>query len=259
MKIRVFDSQYEAGSYAALLAERTILAKESPVLGLATGATSIPFYSALVQRRHNGLDFSRVTTVNLDELVGVGADDPRSYHYFMQHQLFSRVNILPENAHVPDGLAIDAGAECVRYDRVIDAHTPDLQILGIGGNGHIGFNEPGDALLARTHVVRLHQETVAANARAFPSWDGYPSRAITVGVTDIFRAARIVLMAFGEEKADIVARAIKDPITTHIPASLLRLHADVTVVLDRASAGRLSPAIMTRIDPKDGWLTEIDI
>jgi len=259
MKIHVFDSQYEAGLYAALMAKRTIMEREKPVLGLATGATSIPFYSALVQSCHDGLDFSRVTTVNLDELVGIGADDPRSYRYFMQHRLFSRVNILPENAHVPNGLAIDEAAECARYDRVIDAHTPDLQILGIGGNGHIGFNEPGCALLARTHVIRLHRDTVTANARAFPMLDDYPSRAITVGVTDIFRAARIVLMAFGEKKADIVARAIEDPITTHIPASLLRLHANVTVLLDRASADRLSPSITTGIKLKEGRLTQVEM
>ncbi len=240
MKIRIFANPHDAGIYAAALAEVVVAAKSRPVLGLATGATPTVFYDALVNLHRCGLDMSPVVTVNLDEYIGLPTDHGQSYHAFMQAHLFSRTNLAPENTHVPNGMAADLAAECARYDDVIRRNPIDLQVLGIGVNGHIGFNEPDDLLLSRTHVVQLRQETVAANARFFPRMEDVPRRAITMGVQAILQAERIILMAFGEEKAEIVARAVLGDVRTDVPASILQLHRDVTVVLDLQSA-RLLP------------------
>ena len=236
MKIRIFANSHDAGIYAAALAEMAITSKQQPVLGLATGATPVVFYDALVNLHRCGLDLSSVVTVNLDEYIGLPADHEQSYRAFMWRHLFSRTNLVPENTHVPNGMAADLAAECARYDEVIHRHPIDLQVLGIGINGHIGFNEPDDLLLSRTHVVELRQETVAANARFFPRMEDVPKRAITMGVQAILQAERIILMAFGEEKAEIVARAVLGDVRTDVPASILQLHRNVTVVLDEQSA-----------------------
>ena len=239
MRIRVFDTSHDAGIYAATLAEMVIESRQQPVLGLATGTTPIPFYDALAALHECGLDMSRAVTINLDEYIGLPAGHEQSYRAFMQRHLFSRVNLDPQHAHVPDGMAADLEAECARYDGVIRRHPIDLQILGIGINGHIGFNEPDHLLMSKTHVVRLRKETVESNARFFPCVGDVPKEAITMGVQAILHAERIVLMAFGEEKAAIVAEAVLGNVRTDVPASILQLHRNVTVVLDRASALRL--------------------
>lgn len=250
MRIRVFATPQEAGIYVSALAEEVLLAKAEPVLGLATGSTPIPFYNALVNLHDCGLDFSRAVTINLDEYLGLPADHPQSYHYFMREHLFNRVNLHPERTHLPRGDASDWAAECARYDAVLSRHPIDLQILGIGTNGHIGFNEPDDLLQARTHIVDLRPETVMSNARFFDDLEEVPKRAITMGVQAILQAERIVLMAFGSEKAGIVAEAVLGSVRTDVPASILQLHRKVTVVLDRSAAalllddsGRLSQAV----------------
>ncbi len=239
MKLRIFDTPHDAGIYAASVAENVILGSERPVLGLATGSTPIPFYQALVNLCRCGLDMSHVTTINLDEYIGLRGTHEQSYHYFMNENLFSKVNIKEENIFLPDGTADDLEAECERYDNVIRRHPIDLQILGIGHNGHIGFNEPDDLLLSKTHVVQLRPETVQSNSRFFSDIESVPKQAITMGVQSILQAKQIVLMAFGREKADIIAKSVLGDVRTDVPASILQLHRDVIVVLDRESASCL--------------------
>jgi glucosamine-6-phosphate deaminase len=243
MKVRVFRTSGDAGIYTAALAEAVIESKPQPVLGLATGTTPIPFYDALVNLCRCGLDLSHTVTINLDEYIGLPPSHPQSYRSFMTEHLFSRVNLRPEHTHIPDGTAADLAAECQRYDDILRRHPIDLQILGIGINGHIGFNEPDDLLLSKTHIVRLRRETVESNARFFPRVEDVPQEAITMGVQAILQAERIVLMAFGEQKADIVARSVLGEVRTDVPASILKLHRNVTVVLDEGSARALGPSL----------------
>ncbi|RIV26179.1 glucosamine-6-phosphate deaminase [Alicyclobacillaceae bacterium I2511] len=236
LKIRVFESEYDAGLYVAALVERVVQQTERPVLGLATGRTVLPFYEALVRLEHCGLDLSRSITINLDEYIGLEADHPQSYHRFMHEHLFRHVDIPASHIHIPNGAASNLVVECARYDDILSRYPIDFQLLGIGVNGHVGFNEPNDLLQSKTHVVNLTPDTIAHNAKFFPSLEEVPKSAITMGVQAILQAKQIVLMAFGEEKADIVARAIQGEVRTDIPASIVQLHRDVTIVLDEASA-----------------------
>lgn len=240
MIIRVFDNPDQAGLYAAALAERVVLNTEVPVLGLATGSTVIPFYRELVRLSEWGLDLSRTYTINLDEYIGLPPHHEQSYHAFMHEHLFQHVTVPDSQVYIPDGSASDLDAECARYDEVIREHPIDLQILGIGVNGHIGFNEPNDLLLSKTHLVSLSRETIQSNSRFFTDVSEVPTHAITMGVQAILQARQIVLMAFGDEKAEIVAKAVRGEVRTDIPASILQLHRDVTFVLDRGSARHLS-------------------
>jgi glucosamine-6-phosphate deaminase len=239
MNIRIFQTPREAGIYAAALAEQVILHHEQPVLGLATGSTPIPFYEGLINLHRSGLDLSHIVTINLDEYIGLASSNKQSYHYYMKSNLLSHVNINLENVHIPNGMADDLQAECTRYDDCISRYPIDLQLLGIGLNGHIGFNEPDDMLLSKTHVVILREETIESNSRFFVDKSEVPARAISMGIQSILQAKRIVLMAFGKEKADIVYETLMGNIRTDVPASILKLHQDVTVVLDTESAARL--------------------
>lgn len=239
MNIRIYDTPHDAGIYVAAMAEQVIQCLRSPVLGLATGTTPIPFYEALVRLHQCGLDLSKVTTINLDEYIGLDPSHVQSYSYFMWENLFSHVNIPAENVHLPSGVATDLEAECLRYDELIKNNPISLQVLGIGGNGHVGFNEPDDTLLSKTHIVELRPETVKSNARFFEKIDDVPKYAITIGVQAILQADKIVLMAFGREKAEIVAKSVYGEVRTDVPASILQLHKHVTVVLDRESASEL--------------------
>ncbi len=219
---------------AALLAD-LIKNKPACVLGLATGSTPEGMYALLAEKhRREGLDFSAVTSVNLDEYAGLPGDHEQSYRYFMNTHLFDHVNIDKKNTFVPDGTAADPAAECAAYDRRIDELGGiDLQVLGIGHNGHIGFNEPDDVFTAATHVVTLKGSTIQANARFFESIDDVPTQALTVGMAAIFKARQILLLAGAEKKA-IVEKALTGPITPQVPASLLQLHPNVTVILAEA-------------------------
>ena len=236
MNIRIFSTPQEAGIYAAAIAESVLTSRPRPVIGLATGTTPIPFYEALVNLYRCGMDMSHAITVNLDEYIGLPSDHPQSYHDFMRMHLFAHTNLRPEHTHIPNGMASSLQEECERYDRLLHDHPIDLQILGIGGNGHIGFNEPNHLLMARTHVVRLREETMRSNARFFASMEDVPGEAITMGVQAILQAERILLLAFGSEKADIVAEAVRGNVRTDVPASILQLHRNATVVLDIESA-----------------------
>ncbi len=234
---------YEAMSekVAALIAAQ-IIARPDCVLGLATGSTPIGAYARLVEwHREGGLSFAGVRTVNLDEYRGLTPNHDQSYRYFMQTNLFDHVDVDRANTNVPDGLAADPAAECARYDRVLrDLGYADLQLLGLGHNGHIGFNEPGPAFVLPTHMVDLTESTINANARLFSSRDEVPRQALTMGIGGIMRAKRVVVAVSGADKAEAVARAFAGPVTPEVPASVLQLHPDVVLVADAAALSKLN-------------------
>ncbi len=240
--IVVCDSPEEASLRVAEMIAEAIRDNPEIVLGLATGGTPIGVYRQLVRmHREQSLDFSGVTTFNLDEYVGLGPEHPQSYRTFMQEHLFDHVNLVPAKTHVPDGLAQDIAAYAQAYeDQIRAAGGIDLQLLGIGDNGHIAFNEPGSPGNSRTRRVDLTEETIQANSRFFSSVDEVPRHAITMGIGTILEAKRIILMATGERKADAVDRAIQGPIDAMSPASQLQRNREVTFVLDTAAAARLS-------------------
>ena len=211
------------------------------VLGLATGSTPIGLYKQLVEWYNKGdLDFSEVMTVNLDEYKGLSRDNDQSYYYFMHQNLFDHVNIPAENTHLPNGMEPDSQKECQEYTDLIQSlGGVDLQLLGIGHNGHIGFNEPGEAFDKQVHCVNLTQSTIEANKRFFASADDVPKQAYTMGIKTIMQAKKILIVASGEDKAEIVRDAFFGPITPKVPASVLQLHNDVTLVADEAALSKL--------------------
>lgn len=240
---RVTMRIYQANDYREIslrgadLISAQILIKPNSVLGLATGASPIGIYDELVRRNNEGfLDFSEVKTINLDEYKGITRDNDQSYYYFMHDHLFSHVNIKEENVHIPSGMAVDSAAECARYDKIIsDLGGADIQLLGIGQNGHIGFNEPDDVFAGGTHCVSLTPSTIAANSKYFGGEDKTPKSAFTMGIKGIMQAKKILLIANGESKAKALAGAICGPISSKLPASVLQLHPDVTVIADAAA------------------------
>lgn len=240
MNIRIFEHEEDLNATGAGLIASLLQTKPRAVLGLATGSSPVGIYKHLIALYEKGLvSFAQASSFNLDEYVGLPKDHPESYRHFMNEQLFHHIDIDAERTHVPNGSAADLDEECQAYEQMLEERGPvDLQLLGIGHNGHIGFNEPGSALTGRTHVVDLKEETRQANARFFDHIDEVPRQAITMGVGSILKAKQILLIARGEEKADIIREAFMGPITTSCPASLLQCHPNVVVLLDRA-AGRL--------------------
>lgn len=241
MQIILFRDKQQLGEAAASLFAAQVLRKAGSVLGFATGSTPLHTYASLERLCSRGVvDFSAVRTYNLDEYVGLPATHEQSYAYFMQQNLFSKINIKPENCHLPNGMAEDLDAECDRYEQQINsAGGIDLQLLGIGHNGHIGFNEPSDVFTENTNCVSLTEQTIDANKRFFASANDVPCRALSMGIGTIMRARGIVLLIHGADKAAITAQAIKGPITPRVPASILRFHPNVTVLLDDAAAAML--------------------
>lgn len=239
MNIHTFQTNEQVNAAGAELIISLVRQQPHAVIGMATGSTPIGIYEQLVQSHKNGLvSFRGVTTFNLDEYVQLPADHPESYHSYMQKHLFGHIDIPAEQIHIPDGMTADLEAECARYDQMlVRAKQIDLQILGLGHNGHIGFNEPNNSLISGTHVVPLKEETRQANARFFPSIEDVPTDAITMGVGSILKAKTILLVVRGADKADIVHQALTGPITTQCPASLLQTHPRVIVLLD-SEAGR---------------------
>ena len=227
---------------AANIISAQVIMKPDCVLGLATGSTPIGLYQQLVAWYEKGdLDFSEVRTVNLDEYKGLSRENDQSYYYFMHHNLFDHVNLPAENSHLPNGMEPDSDRECRRYSELIRSMGGvDLQLLGIGHNGHIGFNEPGDAFDNDVHCVNLTQSTIEANKRFFASADDVPKQAYTMGIKTIMQAKKILIVASGEDKAEIVQKAFFGPITPQVPASVLQLHNDVTLVADEAALSKLS-------------------
>ncbi len=238
----IIKDDYEAISReAARLVANRLRKKPNLVLGLATGSTPLGLYGELIRmHRQEGLDFSKVTTFNLDEYVGLNPDHPQSYHYFMRENLFSRINLDPRFVHLPDGMAMDIDQHCHWYEEQIRAAGGiDLQVLGIGANGHIAFNEPGSSLGSRTRVKTLTGTTREANARFFASEDEVPRYALTMGVGTIMEARELLLVASGEGKADAIAASVEGPITAMVPASIVQMHARAFLVIDRAAAAGL--------------------
>lgn len=231
MRIIETDSYEKMSALAAGIIGAQILLKPDCVLGLATGSSPIGTYQELVKSCERGiLDFSRVRTVNLDEYCGLPAENPQSYRYFMNTNLFDHVNIDKNNTFLPNGMAHDMEEEGRRYEKKIDElGGVDLQLLGIGHNGHIGFNEPTDCFPRYVHQVDLTESTIQANSRLFDRIEDVPTKAITMGIGTIMKAARILLIA-GEEKKDIIHEAMYGKVTPQVPASVLQLHRDVTVI-----------------------------
>ncbi len=241
--MRIYQcADYKAMSrQAANLVSAQVIMKPDCVLGLATGATPVGVYAQLVEWvRKKDLSFSRVTTVNLDEYRGLPAEHEQSYRYFMNAHLFDLVDVRRERTHVPNGLCADPAEECARYDRLIDdLGGIDLQVLGLGRNGHIGFNEPGDSFILETHLVDLSESTIRANARFFAAERDVPRQAITMGMRHIMQAKKVVVVANGPEKADAVARSFTGPVTPRVPASILQLHPDVVLIGDACALSGL--------------------
>jgi len=240
MRMIIARDYQELSKKAADIIAEVIKNKPNAVLGLATGSTPIGMYKQLVTYNKDKLvDFSKVTTFNLDEYVGIPANHPKSYQYFMKDNFFDHTNIDQKRTHIPNGMTSNIELECNDYDEMIRAHGGiDIQVLGIGNNGHIGFNEPDDTLTVGTHVTRLTEDTIKANARFFDSMDEVPTKAITMGLGDIMKAKEIILIASGEAKADIISKLLAGKIDTQMPASLLQIHPNVTVIVDQL-AGQL--------------------
>lgn len=234
MKVIVVKDQ-AAGGKEGFKVFKNALDNGAKVFGLATGSTPVTTYKEIV---NSDLDFSDCTSVNLDEYVGIAPDNDQSYKYFMQTHLFNDKPF--KESFLPNGLASDPEAEVKRYDKVIDEHPIDLQILGIGRNGHIGFNEPGTPADSTTHKVSLTQSTIDANARFFEHEEDVPRYAISMGLASIMKSKHILIEAYGEDKADAIKGMIEGPVTTDLPASVLQNHDNVTVIIDEAAASKLS-------------------
>jgi len=242
VRIRVFASAGVLARTLALDVVKRLAEKPDAVFGLPTGLTPIPLYREIVRLHCGGkVDFSRATTFNLDEFLGLAPDDPRSYRAFMQRHLFDHINISPRHIQFLEGTARDVDRECERYERAVErAAGIDLQILGLGLNGHIGFNEPARALMARTHRTRLKTATRRANARFFDNrLSAVPKEGLSMGMATILHSKRIVLMATGATKARCVQRVIEGPVTPRLPGSFLQLHRCVEIWLDRPAAAAL--------------------
>lgn len=244
MRIYRTKNSADMSREAANIISAQIIMKPDCVLGLATGSTPIGLYKQLIEWYQKGdLDFSEVRTVNLDEYKGISRENDQSYYYFMHQNLFDHVNIPEGNTHLPDGMALDPEKECDRYNNLIQSMGGvDLQLLGIGHNGHIGFNEPGDSFDKQVHCVNLTESTIEANKRFFASADEVPRQAYTMGIGNILQAKKILIVANGEGKAEIVKKAFFGPVTPQVPASILQLHQDVVLVADEAALSKVVEA-----------------
>ncbi len=242
MRVYCAADYYHVSRVAANIISAQVIMKPDCVLGLATGSTPIGTYEQLIRWYEKGdLDFSQVHSINLDEYRGLSPENDQSYRYFMNKHLFDSINIDKKNTFVPNGMEEDREKACREYDEIIRAHGGiDMQILGLGHNGHIGFNEPGSAFGKETHCVKLTESTISANARFFASADDVPKEAYTMGIKSIMQAKKIVVIVSGESKKEIVKRAFTGPITPEVPASVLQLHNDVILVGDEAALSDLS-------------------
>jgi glucosamine-6-phosphate deaminase len=258
MEIIISNDALSGSHVAARVVARLVHEKPDAVIGLATGSTPLLLYKELIRmHREEGLDFSRVTTFNLDEYVGLSADHEQSYHRFMQDNLFSQINIKPENIHIPDGMTADISAFCADYERAIaDAGGIDLQVLGIGSDGHVGFNEPTSSFASRTRIKTLTRQTVADNARFFDNDESkVPHHCITMGIGTIMDARMNLMLAFGANKAAAVAATVEGPVSSIMPASILQHHAAAKLFIDEAAVSELKLADYYRwvYDNKPDW------
>lgn len=237
MKLYICKTYDEMSEKAAAIVAEIVKEKPDCVLGLATGSTPVGLYTKLAEMYNAGeLDFSRVKSVNLDEYYPISPDNNQSYRYFMNENLFNKINIDKANTYVPDGSAADPDRACADYEKIVDGMGQvDVQILGIGQNGHIGFNEPADKLYPLTHVTDLTESTINANARFFSSIDEVPTRALTMGIGTILRAKKIIILANGAAKRDAVRKMLDGMLDCSCPASMLNVHRDVIVICDEAA------------------------
>jgi glucosamine-6-phosphate deaminase len=244
MRVIIVDNEKQVGKRAADLVEEEMLEHRQPVLGLATGSTPIPLYKELIRRCKKGLDFSTTISFNLDEYVGLDGSHSQSYRYFMDQQLFDHVNVNKKNTHVPAGKVRGLKAiqrVCDEYEAMIDdVGGIDMQILGIGGNGHIGFNEPGSSLGSLTRIKTLTKKTRQDNARFFKSMREVPKYAVTMGIGTILKARKVILLATGQSKAQAVVDSLEGPVSSMCPASALQLHRFATYVIDKGAASKLT-------------------
>lgn len=241
MRILEVKDYQEMSKKAANIVASQIILKPNSVLGLATGSTPIGMYQDLIKIYQKGyIDFSDIKTFNLDEYYKLPKDHPQSYYYFMQQYLFNHININPDHTHIPNGMAKNIEKECEEYEQKIkDAGGIDLQVLGIGKNGHIGFNEPDNVFERKTHLVNLKEQTIQSNARFFDSIEQVPTQAITMGIQTIIDSKKILLLASGKNKADAIYQCIYGKISPQVPASILQLHPDVTFIIDEEAALKL--------------------
>lgn len=240
MKVIVCKNTEELANEALKVMLDVIKSKESPIIGLATGSSPIGLYNAMIRdHKENGTSYKNVKSVNLDEYVGLGIESDQSYVYFMNDNLFKSIDIDKNNTNLPNGKAVDMNAECERYTALLNSMPQDIQLLGIGGNGHIGFNEPGTPFDSTTHIVELQERTRLDNARFFSSLDEVPTHAITMGIKNIMNAKKILVVANGKGKADAVYSMVKGEITESCPASVLQNHSDVIVIVDEDAASKL--------------------
>jgi len=235
MKLIIVENYEEISKLAAINIKDVINKNPNAILGLATGGTPLGTYKELIKmNKENEIDFSKVTTVNLDEYIGLSERNTQSYRYFMNENLFNHINIKKENTFIPNGLAKDIQEEGKNYDKKIEELGGiDIQILGIGTNGHIAFNEPGDILTSGTHLTNLTESTINANSRFFNSIDEVPKTAITMGLGQIMKSKKILLLAHGENKAEVVKEVLSGKITSKNPATMLQMHKDVTIIVDK--------------------------
>lgn len=242
MRIIVCENYESLSKKAAQIIGSQIILKPNSVLGLATGSTPVGMYKNLIRMYQEGLvDFAKVKSFNLDEYYRLPFDNDQSYHYFMNENLFNHVDISKENVHIPDGMADDIQQECVSYDKMIEeAGGIDIQVLGIGNNAHIGFNEPTITFDKGTHVVTLDESTREANARFFNNLDDVPTKAITMGVGTIFKSKKILLLANGKNKAQAIYNTVHGKVTPEVPSSILQFHQDVIIILDKEAASLLN-------------------
>ena len=261
MEVIILPTAAEASEVAAQLVARQLREKPSSVLGLATGNTPYRLYQLLARmHRENGLDFSKATTFNLDEYVNLDPTHPASYHQFMEENFFSHVNIRRESVHIPNGMVADVPAHCSDYERAIrKAGGIDLQILGLGSDGHLGFNEPGSSLASRTRIKTLTERTRSDNARFFTSAQEVPHHVITMGLGTIMESRMCLLLAFGKAKAETVAASVEGPVTASVPGSLLQFHPQAKVLLDAESASSLTRAeyYQSVHQNKPSWQTDL--
>ncbi|MCL2164609.1 MAG: glucosamine-6-phosphate deaminase [Oscillospiraceae bacterium] len=242
MNIIICETYEKMSEAAATIIAAQVMTKQDSILGLATGSTPLGTYSGLIQLHRGGsLDFKNVRTFNLDEYVGIEKTNSRSYFYFMNENLFSKINIAAANTKIPNGLADDLECECKEYEKLIEmAGGIDLQLLGIGHNGHIGFNEPDAYFPQNTHIVKLAETTIEANSRFFSDARDVPTSAITMGIGTIMKARKVILLASGKDKADIVRELICGDVKPQVPASILRFHNDVTIITDAAAGAKIA-------------------
>ncbi len=242
MEVIIKQDYNEMSKLSAHMIAELVRSRPRCVLGLATGSTPIGTYKELIRlHKEEGLDFSKVTTFNLDEYVGLPPEHDQSYHYFMNDNLFKHININKKNVHVPEGIAKDIPAFCRWYEeQIVKAGGIDIQLLGIGGNGHIAFNEPGSSLGSRTRVKTLDEATRKDNARFFTSLDEVPKYAITMGIGTIMEARQLILLANKDNKADAIKMTVEGPITAMVPATVVQLHPKAVIIVDKPAASKLT-------------------